>query len=46
MHVDGTEKPFAVAAQEAETSLTQSLDTGTAVWLRWPDEALILLPRP
>ena len=44
--VDGTEKPFAVAAQEVETSLTQSLAPDTAVWLKWPDEALIVLPRP
>jgi ABC-type Fe3+/spermidine/putrescine transport system ATPase subunit len=46
VHVDGTDKPFAVAAQEAGTSLTQSPDTGTAVWLTWPDEAPIVLPRP
>jgi spermidine/putrescine ABC transporter ATP-binding subunit len=46
VHVDGTDKPFAVAAQEAQTSLTQSPDTGTAVWLTWPDEAPIVLPRP
>ncbi len=46
VHVDGTEKPFAVAAQEAETSLTQSLDSGTVVWLTWPDKAPIVLPRP
>ena len=46
VHVDGTDKPFAVAAQEGETSLTQSPDTGTAVWLTWPDEAPIVLPRP
>jgi spermidine/putrescine ABC transporter ATP-binding subunit len=43
--VDGTDTPFAVAAQETEASLTQSLDTGMAVWLTWPDEALIVLPR-
>ncbi len=43
--VDGADKPFAVAAHEAETSLTQSLATDTAVWLKWPDEALIVLPR-
>jgi len=44
--VDGTDKPFAVAAQEAETALTQSLRPDTAVWLKWRDEALIVLPRP
>ena len=44
--VDGTDKPFAVAAQEAETALTQSLRPDTAVWLKWSDEALIVLPRP
>lgn len=44
--VDGSDEPFAVAAQEAEASLTQSLDTGAAVWLTWPDDALIVLPRP
>ena len=46
VHVDGTDKPFAVAAQEAQTSLSHSLDPGTVVWLAWPDEALIVLPRP
>jgi spermidine/putrescine ABC transporter ATP-binding subunit len=46
VHVDGAEKPFAVATQEAETSLSQSLHPDTAVWLKWPDEALIVLPRP
>jgi len=44
--VDGSDKPFAVAAREAPTSLTQSLDAGTPVWLTWPDEAPIVLPRP
>jgi len=44
--VDGTDKPFAVAAPEGLTSLTQSLDAGTTVWLTWPDEAPIVLPRP
>ena len=43
--VDGTDKPFAVAAGEGLTSLNQSLDAGTTVWLTWPDEAPILLPR-
>ena len=43
--VDGSDKPFAVAAQEAEISPTQSLDSGTAVWVRWPDGALMVLPR-
>jgi spermidine/putrescine ABC transporter ATP-binding subunit len=44
--VGDTDKPFAVATQEAGTSLTQSLNTGTAVWLTWPDDALIVLPCP
>jgi spermidine/putrescine ABC transporter ATP-binding subunit len=44
--VDGSDKPFAVATQDAETPLTQSLDSGTAVWLSWRDDALIVLPRP
>jgi spermidine/putrescine ABC transporter ATP-binding subunit len=44
--LDGADKPFAVAAREAEMSLTQSLAPDTVVWLEWPDEALIVLPRP
>jgi spermidine/putrescine ABC transporter ATP-binding subunit len=44
--VDGTDKPFAVAAREAETSLSQSLQPDTTVWLTWLEEALIVLPRP
>jgi len=44
--VDGSDKPFTVSTQEAEASRTQSLEIGTAVWITWPDEALIVLPRP
>ena len=41
--VEGREKPLVVAAQEGQTSLGQSLENDTPVWLSWPDEAVILL---
>ena len=43
--VNGAEKAFAVAEQEAETT-SQSLGPDSSVWLKWSDEALIVLPRP
>lgn len=44
--VAGSEKPLAVAAQATEAPLSHSLDAGTPVWVSWPDDALIVLPRP
>jgi spermidine/putrescine ABC transporter ATP-binding subunit len=44
VQVDGSDKPFAVAAQGSETSLAQAPDSGTAVWLTWPDGAPVVLP--
>ncbi len=43
--VEGSDKPLAVAAQEVDASLGQSLERDAAVWLSWADDALILLPR-
>jgi spermidine/putrescine ABC transporter ATP-binding subunit len=43
--VKGTDKPLAVAAQEVDASLDQSLERDAAVWLSWADDALIVLPR-
>ncbi len=43
--VEGCEKPLAVAAPEVETSVSESADRDSPVWLSWADEAMILLPR-
>jgi ABC-type Fe3+/spermidine/putrescine transport system ATPase subunit len=43
--VEGNDKPLAVAAQEVDASLGQSLERDATVWLSWADDALILLPR-
>ena len=43
--VDGVDKPLAVAAQEIDSTLSQSLESDTKVWLSWADDALVLLPR-
>ncbi len=43
--VEGSDKPLAIAAQEVDASLGQSLERDAAVWLSWADDALILLPR-
>ena len=43
--IEGSNKPLAVAAQEVDASLGQSLERDAAVWLSWADDALILLPR-
>ena len=43
--IDGAEKPLAVAAQEVDASLGQSLENDAKVWLSWADDALVLLPR-
>jgi spermidine/putrescine ABC transporter ATP-binding subunit len=41
--VAGCDKPVAVAAQEVQVSVGQSLDRDTPVWLSWDDEAVVLL---
>ena len=41
--VEGRDKPLVVAAQEGQTSLGQSLENDTPVWLAWPEKAVILL---
>jgi len=43
--VEGSDKPLAVAAQEAAASLGDHLERDAAVWLSWADDALIVLPR-
>ena len=43
--VEGSDKPLAVAAQEASASLGGDLERDAAVWLSWADDALIVLPR-
>ena len=43
--VEGSDKPLAVAAQEIDAALGESLERGAAVWLSWADDALIVLPR-
>lgn len=43
--VDGVDKPLAVAAQEIDSTLSQSLESDAKVWLSWADDALVLLPR-
>ncbi len=41
--VEGREKPLAVAAQELEVSVSQSLTQDSAVWLSWTDDSVVLL---
>lgn len=43
--LSGVEKPLAIAAQEVDASLSESLERDTKVWLSWADDALILLPK-
>ncbi|MDH3474605.1 MAG: TOBE domain-containing protein [Rhodospirillales bacterium] len=41
--VAGCDKPVAVAAQEVQVSVGQSLDQDSPVWLSWDDDAVVLL---
>ena len=41
--VEGCDKPLAVAAQEVEASVGQSLGQDSAVWLSWTDDSVVLL---
>jgi spermidine/putrescine ABC transporter ATP-binding subunit len=41
--VQGCNKPLAVAAQEVQMLPGQSLEQGSAVWLSWADDSLVIL---
>ena len=41
--VQGCDKPLAVAAQEVQASVGQSLAQGSSVWLSWADDSVVLL---
>ncbi len=44
VRVEGRDAPIAVAAQEIDPSISQSLHRDAAVWLSWAEDALVLLP--
>lgn len=45
VEVPGLAQPVAVAFQNMVRSLDNSAVTGRPVWIAWPEDAAILLPR-
>jgi spermidine/putrescine ABC transporter ATP-binding subunit len=45
VEVDGLEKPLAVAAQNAKRREAPGNPAGATVWISWPADAAVLLPR-